>query len=142
MHDFTPLSAAIGGALIASSLAVMLLATGRIAGLSNVFAGIVRPERGDWAWRAWFVVGALAIGLAFELAAPGTFDRESPRSLPVIALAGALVGFGTRLANGCTSGHGLCGTSRLAARSIVATVVFFGVGVAVATIAGAIARHA
>jgi uncharacterized membrane protein YedE/YeeE len=142
MHDFTPIRAIAGGALIAGSLALMLVTTGRIAGLSDVFAGIVRPVRGDWAWRAWFLAGALATGLVFELASPAMFDSDSAHGLGVIAAAGALVGFGTRLSNGCTSGHGLCGTSRLAPRSLVATGVFFGVGVAVATIAGAFARHA
>ena len=140
MHDFTPVRGLVGGALIASSLAIMLVATGRIAGLSNVFAGIVRPVPGDWTWRAWFVAGAIAAGLAFALAAPATFEADSPRALPMIAVAGVLVGAGTRLANGCTSGHGLCGTSRLARRSIVATAVFMGVGMVTATIAGAIAR--
>ena len=81
----------------------------------------------------------LAVGAAFELIAPRTFDAVAPRSLPVVAISGVLVGIGTRLANGCTSGHGLCGTSRLSKRSIIATCVFLGVAVITATIAGRLA---
>jgi hypothetical protein len=142
VHDFTPVSGAVGGALIALSLAVMLIATGRIAGLSGVVAGLVRPAAaGDRVWRAWFAAGMLAAGGVFELAAPATFDGESPMPLPVVVLSGVLVGFGTRLANGCTSGHGLCGVSRLARRSILATMTFFAIGVATATITGALCGH-
>ncbi|HUJ61507.1 MAG TPA: YeeE/YedE thiosulfate transporter family protein [Kofleriaceae bacterium] len=141
-HDFAPVQGLVGGVMIAGSLAIMLLATGRIAGLSGVFAGFVRAPGDDGGWRAWFVAGMLGVGLAFELADPATFDHAARLPLPVLALAGVLVGVGTRLANGCTSGHGLCGTSRLAKRSILATLTFFAVGVATATIAGAIAGHA
>lgn len=138
MHDFTPIHAAAGGALIALSLAIMLIATGRIAGLSGVVAGLLTP--GDRAWRTWFVAGMLAVGAAFELAAPRTFDAAARVPVPVVAIAGLLVGLGTRLGNGCTSGHGLCGISRLSRRSILATCVFFGVGVATATITGMVLR--
>ena len=124
----------VGGVLIALSLALMLVGTGRIAGLSGVVALLVRG--GDRAWRAWFIAGMLAVGGGFELAAPQTFDAVAPRSLPIVAVSGVLVGIGTRLSNGCTSGHGLCGMSRLSKRSIVATCVFFGVAVVTATIAG------
>jgi hypothetical protein len=138
VHHFTPVHAAVGGALIALSLAVMLVATGRIAGLSGVVAGLLR--RGDRGWRAWFVAGMLAVGAAFELAAPQTFDARARVPLPVLAIAGLLVGVGTRLANGCTSGHGLCGISRRSKRSLLATCVFFCVGVATATITGLVLR--
>ena len=138
MHDFTPVHALVGGALIALALAVMLIATGRIAGLSGVVAGLLSSD--DRAWRAWFVAGMLGVGAVFELAAPRTFDAVARVPLPLVALAGLLVGVGTRLANGCTSGHGLCGISRLSKRSILATCVFFGVGVATATITGMVLR--
>ena len=138
MHDFTPIHALVGGALIALSLAVMLIATGRIAGLSGIVAGLL--PAGDRAWRAWFVAGMLAVGAVFEFAAPHTFDATARVPLPLVAAAGLLVGVGTRLANGCTSGHGLCGMSRLSKRSIIATCVFFGVGVATATITGMVLR--
>src|SRR3954453_9849888 len=101
----------------------MLVAPGRIAGLSGVVAGLLTP--GDRAWRAWFVAGMLAVGVGFELAAPHTFDASARVPLPVVAIGGLLVGVGTRLGNGCTSGHGLCGISRLSKRSIIATCVFF-----------------
>nr|HEX4314705.1 YeeE/YedE family protein [Kofleriaceae bacterium] len=136
MHDFTPASAAVGGALIALSLGVMLVTTGRIAGLSGVFAGLLRVRRADRAWRAWFVGGMLAVGALFEAVRPETYDSGARVPLAVVALAGALVGAGTRLSNGCTSGHGLCGMSRASKRSIVATLTFFAAGVATATIVG------
>ena len=123
----------LGGLAIATSLALMLIGTGRLAGLSGVVAGLFG---GDRAWRAWFVAGMLAVGAAFELIAPRTFDAVAPRSLPVVAISGVLVGIGTRLANGCTSGHGLCGMARLSKRSIVATMTFLGVAIATATVVG------
>src|SRR5215467_13286011 len=123
---FTPVSAVVGGALIALSLAVMLVTTGRIAGLSGVFAGCLRA--GDRTWRLWFVAGMLVVGAVFQIADPAAFDHAAPVPLPVIAVAGLLVGLGTRASNGCTSGHGLCGISRLSKRSILATCVFFAAG--------------
>jgi len=140
VHDFTPVQALVGGALIATSLAIMLIATGRIAGLSGIFAGFIAGRRGDWAWRAWFITGMLIVGVAFELARPETFDHGARVPLWLVAASGVLVGLGTRASNGCTSGHGLCGISRLSKRSIVATMVFFAVGVATATITGLVTR--
>ena len=140
MHAFTPVQSVIGGALIAISLAIMLLATGRIAGLSGIFAGFLAANRGNWAWRGYFIAGMLIVGAAFELARPETFDAGSRMPLWLVAIAGAIVGFGTRASNGCTSGHGLCGISRFSKRSIIATLVFFVVGVATATISGMILR--
>ncbi|HSD86547.1 MAG TPA: YeeE/YedE family protein [Kofleriaceae bacterium] len=142
MHDFTPVRALFGGVLIAASLALMLIGTGRIAGLSGIFAGILRGKAGDTAWRVWFVAGMLAIGLVFRIASPRAFDHEARVPLWAIALSGVLVGIGTRASNGCTSGHGLCGMSRPSKRSIVATIVFFGVGVATATLVGQLVRSA
>ena len=135
MHDFTPIHALVGGALIGLGLALVLLATGRIAGLSGVFAGLLRVSS-DWAWRAWFVAGMFAVGAAFELAAPATFDAGVREPLWLVTISGALVGFGTRAANGCTSGHGLYGVGRRAKQWILATMTFFGVGVVTATIVG------
>lgn len=140
MHDFTPVHALVGGALIAISLAIMLLATGRIAGLSGIFAGFIAGTGGDRAWRGWFLAGMLIVGLAFQLAEPATFDAGARVPLWLVAGSGVLVGLGTRASNGCTSGHGLCGMSRLSKRSIIATLVFFAVGVATATITGALLR--
>ena len=140
MHDFTPLSAVAGGLLIATALAIVLITTGRIAGLSGVFAGCLRGTAGDRAWRVWFIAGMLAAGAVFELAAPDTFDTTTRIPLPVVGLAGVLVGLGTRAGNGCTSGHGVCGLSRLSKRSLIATMTFFGVAVATATITGLVLR--
>jgi uncharacterized membrane protein YedE/YeeE len=133
VHDFTPISAAIGGLLIASSLALMLIGTGRIAGLSGVFAGVLRAKLD---WRLWFVAGMFAAGLLFRIARPETYDYGARVPLWAVALSGLFVGIGTRTSNGCTSGHGLCGMSRLSKRSIVATMIFFGVGVITATTIG------
>ena len=140
MHDFTPVHAVVGGALIALSLAIMLVTTGRIAGLSGVFAGFVAGTRIDGAWRAWFIAGMLLVGLAFAVVEPSTFDAGARIPLWGVAIAGVLVGVGTRMSNGCTSGHGLCGMSRLSKRSIIATMTFVAVGVATATITGALLR--
>jgi uncharacterized protein len=145
VNDLTPIHALVGGVLIASSLALMLIATGRIAGLSGLFAGFVGRLRGpsrDWSWRAWFVVGMFTIGAVFRAVDPSTFDRDARVPLWVVAIAGVLVGVGTRASNGCTSGHGLCGTSRLSRRSLVATATFFVVGVITATVVGSILRAA
>jgi uncharacterized membrane protein YedE/YeeE len=136
VDDFSPISAAAGGALIAAALGVMLVATGRIAGLSGVASGLFGDDRG---WRAWFVAGMLAVGAVFQLARPATFDPAMRTPLPVVALAGLLVGVGTRLGNGCTSGHGVCGCSRLSKRSLVATCTFMALGVATATMVGRLA---
>lgn len=136
MHDLTPVSALVGGALITLSLGVMLVGTGRIAGLSGLFAGVLRGPAGDRGWRATFLLAALAVGIVFALARPETFDTEVRAPLWLVAVAGALVGAGTRLSNGCTSGHGLCGLSRFSKRSLVATATFFACGVATATITG------
>lgn len=138
MHDFQPIHGVVGGALIALSLAVMLLGSGRLAGLSGIISGLLFDK--DRGWRAWYLAGLFTVGGVFAFARPSTFDLHSRVSLPLVAAAGLLVGFGTRLSNGCTSGHGLCGMSRLSKRSIIATLTFFAVGVATATITGAVLR--
>ncbi|HEY5952560.1 MAG TPA: YeeE/YedE thiosulfate transporter family protein [Kofleriaceae bacterium] len=140
MHDFTPVHAIVGGALIAASLAIMLITTGRIAGLSGIFAGFMAGRPGDWAWRAWFIAGMMIVGAAFAVAQPEAFDHGARVPLWAVAVSGLIVGLGTRVSNGCTSGHGLCGMSRLSKRSIVATMVFFAFGVATATVSGMLLR--
>lgn len=137
MHEFTPGHAIAGGILIALGLAVMLIGSGRIAGLSGIVAGVIGLKRtGDRGWRASFLIGALAVGAIFEVAQPRTFDGTAPHPMWLVAISGVLVGFGTRLSNGCTSGHGLCGIGRFSKRSIIATATFFGIGVVTATIVG------
>ncbi len=137
MSEFTPGHALAGGALIGLGLAVMLIGTGRIAGLSGIVAGLLRP--GDRGWRASFLIGAIGVGVIFVACTAHTFDTVAPHSLPVVAISGLLVGVGTRLSNGCTSGHGLCGIARLSKRSILATMTFMVVAMATATLAGRLA---
>ena len=129
MHNFTPIACLAGGILIGLGASAMLLLEGKIAGISGIFAGILRPVRGETAWMASFVAGLLAGGLLLGIFLPGAFDFGIVRPYPVLVLAGLLVGFGTRLGNGCTSGHGVCGISRLSPRSIVATITFMVSGV-------------
>ena len=132
MNHFTPVASLIGGALIGLSTSILLLFNGRVAGISGIFGGVLIPRRGDVAWRALFLAGIVAGSLVIARLLPEAFPREAVRSLPVVAVAGLFVGFGTRLGNGCTSGHGICGLSRLSARSLVATVVFMASGMATA----------
>lgn len=123
MSNFTPLSALLGGALIGLSASLLLLTHGRVAGISGILGELVSPGAKDRAWRAAFVAGLLLAGLALFAFRPSFFS-ESSAPLAVVAVAGLLVGVGTRLGNGCTSGHGVCGLSRLSPRSLVATVTF------------------
>ncbi|MDQ3060813.1 MAG: YeeE/YedE family protein [Pseudomonadota bacterium] len=126
---FTPWSALAGGALIGLAAALLLLLNGRIAGISGVLGGLLRPVRGDIAWRAAFVLGLvgapLVYGLLQELPAP-----QIDADYAALTIAGLLVGVGTRYGSGCTSGHGVCGISRLSPRSLVATVCFMAAGFA------------
>ncbi len=124
---FTPGSALAGGALIGLAASVLWLVHGRVAGISGILAGIVRRP-GDRAWRVAFVAGLLAAPAAVGFTAPG-FSAFAPAALDAtdtlrLLLAGLLVGVGTRLANGCTSGHGVCGLARLSPRSLAAVAVF------------------
>lgn len=127
MDDFTPVSGLVGGLLIGLSVTLMLLLNGRIAGISGIVGGLLAPKGGDNGWRVAFVVGLLTGALAYILAMGGPAPVDVLASPPAILVGGLLVGFGTRLGSGCTSGHGLCGMARISRRSIVATAVFFGV---------------
>jgi uncharacterized membrane protein YedE/YeeE len=137
MANFTPLSAAIGGALIGLSSVLLMLLTGRIAGISGIFGGLLNPRSGEIGWRIAFIAGLILAPLLAGLIGYGMKPPQMPASWAVIVVAGLLVGFGTRLAGGCTSGHGICGISRLSARSIAATIIFM--AVAIATVA--LTRH-
>ncbi len=132
MANFTPLSAAIGGALIGLSAVMLMLLTGRIAGISGIFGGLLNPDSSDKGWRIAFIAGLILAPLLAGWIGYGMPTPQLPSSWTVVA-AGLLVGFGTRLAGGCTSGHGICGISRLSGRSIAATGIFM--VVAVATVA-------
>lgn len=137
MADFTPISAAIGGALIGLAAALLMLLNGRIAGVTGIAAGLIDPASPDRAWRAAFLVGLVAAPLAAMALGYAVPTPRLPASLVTIAVAGLLVGFGTRLGNGCTSGHGICGIARLSRRSIAATAIFM----AAAIIVVALIRH-
>ena len=128
-NAFTPWSALAGGVLIGIAVAMFVLLNGRIAGISGVVGGLLRPSRGDIGWRVAFVVGLVAAPLLYALATPLPPLRvDAPHG--ALVLAGLLVGVGTRYGSGCTSGHGVCGISRLSLRSLVATLAFMGAGFA------------
>jgi uncharacterized membrane protein YedE/YeeE len=116
--------------MIGLAASFVLIATGRVTGISGMLSGLLLPVRGDVAWRAFFMVGLLVAGAVAYAIEPDQIGG-SPRSLGLIALAGLLVGAGTRIGNGCTSGHGVCGISRLSPRSLIATVTFIASGVVV-----------
>jgi uncharacterized protein len=124
MTSFTPLSAAIGGGLIGLAVAMLMLLTGRIAGISGIAGGILRFERTEWPWRLAFLVGLVAAPLLMHAAGYKLPTPTMPASWALIAAGGLLVGFGTSWSGGCTSGHGLCGMARLSPRSIAATLIF------------------
>lgn len=129
MEHFTPLASLLGGALIGLAASLLLLADGRVAGISGIVGGLLAPTGGDTAWRALFVAGLLLGGLGLRLVDPALVRMDLDRSTLALVVAGLLVGFGTRLGNGCTSGHGVCGVSRGSARSIVATMTFMATGI-------------
>ena len=123
---FAPLA---GGVLIGLAAAVLLFFHGRIAGISGILGGALRTrQRGDLGWRLAFLVGLLLVGAVTALLTPAQLATTLDRSVGAMALAGLLVGFGTALGSGCTSGHGVCGISRLSKRSLVATATFMAVG--------------
>lgn len=130
MHTtFTPLSALTGGMLIGLSAATLVLMNGRIAGISGILGAMLAGDRAHLYWRLAFLVGLLAGALGVTVLDPDAGDIAIEAPTPLLILGGLLVGFGTRLGNGCTSGHGVCGIARGAPRSIVATVTFFAVAV-------------
>ena len=129
MEGFTPVLSSTGGVLIGLAAVALLFFNGRIAGISGILAGVLRPKRGDTRWRAVFVAGMLAGALLIAWFHPAAMRVEVDVSDPAVILAGLLVGLGTRIGNGCTSGHGVCGVGRLAPRSIVASAVFVGAAI-------------
>lgn len=137
MENFTPLSASIGGALIGLSAVMLMAFNGRIAGISGVFSGTAFAEPGDRSWRIFFIIGLVAAPLLYGVFAgtPPVFDMQA--DWPIIIAGGLLVGFGTRLGSGCTSGHGVCGLSRLSPRSFLAVGVFMATGMITVAVARA-----
>lgn len=127
------LFALLGGALIGLSASAMLWLIGRVTGISGIFGGLLSSPDGDFAWRAAFISGLISGGLILLMLAPHTLQAPAGRSLPTLVVAGLLVGFGTRLGNGCTSGHGVCGLTRRSKRSLTATLTFMATGALTAT---------
>jgi uncharacterized membrane protein YedE/YeeE len=128
LENFTPFSALAGGALIGISVTVLLLFNGRIAGVSGILNGVFFASKNDRLWRWLFLLGLVLGALLFNLGLP---DFNSPRlnyPLPLLAIGGFLVGFGAKMANGCISGHGVCGLANLSLRSLVATCTFMAAG--------------
>ena len=128
-NHFTPWASLAGGILLGLASAIFILVNGRILGISGIVGGLLRPKAGDTGWRVAFVLGMLAAPLFYLLIAgpvPATIDAD----WGTVVVAGLLVGVGTRLGSGCTSGHGICGLSRLSPRSLAATLAFMGAGFA------------
>ena len=124
---FTPWTSAAGGVLIGAAAALLVLLNGRVAGISGIVGGLLRPSRGEAPWRLAFLAGLLAAPLAARLLGLGGAPRIEAR-FGMLVLAGFLVGIGTSYGSGCTSGHGVCGISRLSPRSLVATLAFMAAG--------------
>lgn len=128
MNDY--LMALLGGALIGIAASLMLLGNGRVTGISGIlYSAVIKPTKNDNAWRWYFIAGLLLGGFILRMTYPDAFSDGVQTKPWAIIVAGLLVGFGTLLGSGCTSGHGVCGISRLSARSIVATCVFIAAGV-------------
>jgi uncharacterized membrane protein YedE/YeeE len=128
-NSFTPVSALVGGLAIGVAAVLFAILAGRVAGISGIVGGLLRPARGDIAWRVAFVAGLIVAPFAFSLATQASLPRiDAPTGL--LVAGGLLVGWGTRVGSGCTSGHGVCGLARRSPRSLVATLAFMAVGIA------------
>jgi uncharacterized membrane protein YedE/YeeE len=124
MENFTPYSALFGGLLIGFSATIMLWFNGRITGISGMLIGLLNPIKGEWLWRGSFLVGMMGGAVFFIEIFPSSSALREHFPTYLLIIAGFLVGFGTRLGSGCTSGHGICGIARLSPRSIIATGTF------------------
>lgn len=130
MENFTPLQSMIGGLLIGTSVSILILFLGKTAGISGIVASLIQLKNraeSQWVWRVLFIAGLVASSKVYELFAPLP-TSEIAASTTTLVIAGLLVGFGTRMGSGCTSGHGVCGLSRLSLRSLIATLCFMGTG--------------
>ena len=128
MNNFTPYSALAGGALIGLSVILLLLFNGRIAGISGIMNGTLYASESERFWRIAFFIGLIIGAVLFRGFAPDFISPRTNYPLPLLAVGGFLVGFGTRLANGCISGHGVCGLANLSLRSVIATSIFMVTG--------------
>ena len=131
MTEFEVLMSLTGGILIGIAASMMLLFSGKIAGVSGIFGGMLFQQGEERAWRLSFVAGLIAGGILLYILNAEFFENTSGRDLIALTVAGLLVGIGTRVGGGCTSGHGVCGIGRLSGRSIVATVTFVVAGMAI-----------
>ena len=131
MTEFEVLMPLTGGILIGIAASMMLLFSGKIAGVSGIFGGMLFQQGEERAWRLSFVAGLIAGGILLYILNAEFFENTSGRDLIALTVAGLLVGIGTRVGGGCTSGHGVCGIGRLSGRSIVATVTFVVAGMAI-----------
>ncbi len=134
--EFTPWLSTLGGALIGAAASAMLLFEGRVVGISGIVGGLFTPKAGDIGWRVAFLAGLVLAGIGATVFAPSTVVVELDRTPWMLVVAGILVGVGTRLGNGCTSGHGVCGLSRMSPRSLASVVTFMAVGGVVAVVVG------
>ena len=137
MASFDPIPALVGGGLIGLAASLMMLLNGRIAGVSGILGGLLAPAPSDKAWRLAFLAGLIVAPVIAGAVGRPLAEAVMPASWLVIVAAGLLVGFGARMGGGCTSGHGVCGMSRLSTRSIVATMVFM----TTAALTVAVVRH-
>jgi hypothetical protein len=133
---FTPGAALLGGALMGAAASLLWWSLGRIAGISGIVGGLLRPVRGDVGWRVAFVLGLAVVGVAARWWAPATVSSSSLRGPVVMLAAGVVAGLGARVGGGCTAGHGVCGLSRFSPRSLIATVTFMATAMATAALAG------
>lgn len=133
MENFTPLSGFIGGFLIGGAAIALLYFNGQICGISGIFSSVLPPAERNSDWKKFFVLGLLVGGVGLSLFYPTAYDFVIEQSAPLVLLGGFLVGFGSRLGKGCTSGHGICGIGREAGRSFVATAIFFITGLITAS---------
>jgi uncharacterized membrane protein YedE/YeeE len=128
MTEFTPFSALLGGVLIGLSALILFFFDGRVAGISGILGNLLAFRSGEIAWRTAFLAGLIAAPTIYGIAAGHLPPLTVTVSLPLLIAGGFLVGFGTRLGSGCTSGHGVCGMARLSPRSIAATLTFMATG--------------
>ena len=126
-QNFTPWPALAGGAVIGLAAALLVLFNGRIAGISGIIGGLIRPKTGDINWRLAFMLGLIAAPIVWQFFTPLP-NIQIDTSYTLLAIAGLITGIGTRYGAGCTSGHGICGISRVSPRSIIATLAFMGTG--------------
>lgn len=134
MTEFEPLSATIGGVLIGVAAVLLLWLSGRIAGISGILFGVFTRQVAERNWRLLFLVGLVLGGFIVQMTSSEALISRTDFPLPLLIAAGLLVGIGTRLGSGCTSGHGVCGISRLSLRSLLATLTFMAFGMAATTI--------